>query len=199
MKVNVIRKDGDTWEECTEYEKAQALGGCQDKQTGSLNYRMGKVCMILGIIISIYFGLLSIVPGSQLLRPLEFLKWEEQWSIFVTIFGLLSSVPENHKWVSGYSNKPLSSTTEFMLLRWLLVPQTVKNLPAIWETQVQSLVWEDPLKKGMATHSSILAWRIPWTEEPVGYSLWGCKELDMTEQISDWATKDGDGHQENQS
>ena len=65
------------------------------------------------------------------------------------------------------------------------MPQTVKNLPAIWETQVQSLVWEDPLKKGMATHSSILAWRIPWTEEPVGYSLWGCKELDMTEQISD--------------
>ena len=43
--------------------------------------------------------------------------------------------------------------------------QTV-NLPAIWETQVRSLGWEDPLEKGMATHSSILAWRIPWTEEP---------------------------------
>ena len=42
----------------------------------------------------------------------------------------------------------------------------VKNLPAMWETQVQSLGWEDPLEKGMATHSSILAWRIPWTEEP---------------------------------
>ena len=41
-----------------------------------------------------------------------------------------------------------------------------KNLPAIQETQVQSLGWEDPLKKGMAIHSSILAWRIPWTEEP---------------------------------
>ena len=44
----------------------------------------------------------------------------------------------------------------------------VKNLPAVSETQVQSLDWEDPLKKGMATHSSILAWRIPWTKEPGG-------------------------------
>ena len=44
----------------------------------------------------------------------------------------------------------------------------VKNLPAMQETWVQSLGWEDPLEKGMATHSSILAWRIPWTEEPGG-------------------------------
>ena len=42
----------------------------------------------------------------------------------------------------------------------------VKNLPAVQETKEQSLAWEDPLEKGMATHSSILAWRIPWTEEP---------------------------------
>ena len=47
-----------------------------------------------------------------------------------------------------------------------LEAQTVKNLPAVWETQVQSLGREDPLEKCMATHSSILAWRIPWTEEP---------------------------------
>ena len=44
-----------------------------------------------------------------------------------------------------------------------LVAQLGKNLPAMWETWVQSLGWEDPLEKGMATHSSILAWRIPWT------------------------------------
>ena len=44
-----------------------------------------------------------------------------------------------------------------------LVAQTVKNLPAVQETWVQSLGWEDPLEKGTATHSSILAWRIPWT------------------------------------
>ena len=47
-----------------------------------------------------------------------------------------------------------------------LVAQTVKNLPGMQETQVPSLGQEDPLEKGMATHSSILAWRIPWTEEP---------------------------------
>ena len=46
--------------------------------------------------------------------------------------------------------------------------QTGKNLPAMQETQVQSLGWDDPLEKGMAIHSSILAWRIPWTEEPGG-------------------------------
>ena len=44
----------------------------------------------------------------------------------------------------------------------------VKNLPAMQETCVQSLGWEDPLEKGIATHSSILAWRIPWTDEPSG-------------------------------
>ena len=46
--------------------------------------------------------------------------------------------------------------------------QMVMNLPAMWETQVRSLGWEDPLEKDMATHSSILAWRISWTEEPGG-------------------------------
>jgi len=64
------------------------------------------------------------------------------------------------------------------------VAQRVKNLPAIQETQetgVLSLGWKDPLGEEMTTHSSILAWRIPWTEEPVGYSPWGSTELDTTE------------------
>ena len=56
----------------------------------------------------------------------------------------------------------------------------VKNLPAMQETRVPSLGREDPLEKGTAAHSSILAWRIPWTEEPAGYSLWGLKESDKT-------------------
>ena len=60
-----------------------------------------------------------------------------------------------------------------------LMAQLVKNLPAMWETGPRSLGWEDPLEKGKATHSSILAWRIPWTV----YRRWGCKELDMTEQL----------------
>ena len=46
--------------------------------------------------------------------------------------------------------------------------QMVKNLPAMQEAKVQSLGWDDPLEKGMATHSSILAWKIPWAEEPGG-------------------------------
>ena len=54
-----------------------------------------------------------------------------------------------------------------------LVAQMVKNLPAMQETWVRSLDCEDPLKKGMATHSSILAWRIPWTEEPGGLQSMG--------------------------
>ena len=61
--------------------------------------------------------------------------------------------------------------------------QTVKNLPAMWETWVQSLGREHPLEKGMAARSSVLAWRIPRTEELQGYSPWDCKELDTTERL----------------
>ena len=56
--------------------------------------------------------------------------------------------------------------------------QIIKNPPAMQETWVPSLGWEDPLEEGMATYSSILAWRIPWTEEPGGYGPQGRKELD---------------------
>ena len=58
-----------------------------------------------------------------------------------------------------------------------LVAQMVKNLPAMRETWVPSLGWEDPLEKGMATHSSILAWRIPWTEEPGGVQSIGSQRV----------------------
>ena len=60
----------------------------------------------------------------------------------------------------------------------------VKNPPAMQETRVWSLGRKDPLEKGMATHSSILAWRIPWTEEPSGLQSWGLKESDTTEQLT---------------
>ena len=62
--------------------------------------------------------------------------------------------------------------------------QTVKNLPAVQETWVRSLGQEDPLEKGIATHSSTLAWRIPWTESLADYSPWGHKESDMTERLT---------------
>ena len=61
-----------------------------------------------------------------------------------------------------------------------LMAQVVKNLPAVQETQVRSLGREDPLEKEMATHSSILAWEIPWMEEPGGLQSMGCQELDTT-------------------
>ena len=57
-----------------------------------------------------------------------------------------------------------------------LVAQMVKNLPTMQETQVQSLGWEDPLEEGVATHSSVLAWRIPWTEESGRLQSMGHKE-----------------------
>ena len=59
----------------------------------------------------------------------------------------------------------------------------VKNPPAMQETWVQSLGWEDPVEESMATHPSILTWRIPWTEEPVGLQSMG-SQSDMTKQLS---------------
>ena len=65
----------------------------------------------------------------------------------------------------------------------MTLAQTVKSLPAMRETQVQSLGWEGPLEKGMASHSCILAWGIPWQRILVGYSPWGHKESDTTERL----------------
>ena len=88
----------------------------------------------------------------------------------------------------------LLKDTNFRTSPASLVAQMVKCLPAMQETWVRSLGGEDPLEKEMETHSSTLAWKIPWTEEPgrlqsngrrslVGYSPWGCKESDMTERL----------------
>ena len=63
------------------------------------------------------------------------------------------------------------------ILKASLVAEMVKNLLALQETQVQPLGWEDPLEKGMATHSSILAWRIPRTEEPGGLQSTGLQRV----------------------
>ena len=64
------------------------------------------------------------------------------------------------------------------------IAQSVKNLPAMQETQVRFLGWEDPLEKEMATHSSILAWKIPWTEEPSGLLSMDSQELDTTSWLN---------------
>ena len=65
-----------------------------------------------------------------------------------------------------------------------LVAQMVKNLPAVQETRVRSLGWKDALEKGMATESNILAWRIPWTEEPGGLQPMGSQESDTNGQLT---------------
>ena len=66
-----------------------------------------------------------------------------------------------------------------------LVAQSVKNLPAVQETQVQSLDGEDTLEKERATHSSILAWKIPWTEEPGGLQSMGSQRVGRRHGLSD--------------
>ena len=64
-----------------------------------------------------------------------------------------------------------------------LVAQRLKHLPAMWETWVRSLGWEDPLEKEMAAYSSILAWRIPWREQPGRLQSTGYKESDITKRL----------------
>ena len=69
--------------------------------------------------------------------------------------------------------------------------QMVENLPALWETWVWSLGWEDPLEKGMATHSNTLAWRTPWTEEPSGLQSMGSQRIRhgyFLYLLSNWAS-----------
>ena len=67
--------------------------------------------------------------------------------------------------------------------------QMVKNLPTVQDTWVWSLGWEDPLEEVMATHTSILAWRIHGQSNLVGYGPWGHKELDMIEQLTLFTTR----------
>ena len=78
-----------------------------------------------------------------------------------SIPGCRTKIPHATCWPKNKNKKH----TEHLLSATNMV-QRVKNLPAMWEMQVQSLSWEDSLEKGVATHSSILAWRIPWTEKP---------------------------------
>ena len=90
------------------------------------------------------------------------------------------------------SGKKKKKTLAHRLVVWWLPvePQTVKNLPPTQETWVQTLGWEDPLEEDMATYSSILAWRISWTQEPGGLQSLGL-ESNMTERLSHFFTQGG--------
>ena len=74
-------------------------------------------------------------------------------------------------------NRTLTKKGNIIQIRASLVVQRLKRLPAMWETWVRSLGQEDPLEKEMANHSSILAWRIPWTEEPGGLQSTGSQRV----------------------
>ena len=88
-------------------------------------------------------------------------------------------------WNSLFQNRPLLGllTEGKDEIVWVsLVAQRLKHLPSMWETWIQSLGWKDPLEKERATHSSILAWKIPWTEEPGGLHSTG-QQRDTTERL----------------
>ena len=75
--------------------------------------------------------------------------------------------PSPPVFLNVYTSHSEDKVSSFSVLSWAsLVAQTVKHLPAIWEAWIPSLGWKDPLEKEMATHSSTLAWKTPWTEEP---------------------------------
>ena len=99
-----------------------------------------------------------------------------------TDWKLLLECPR-HSFSCVKGSEMFSDTEIYTASKSVLVVQTVKNLPAIRETQVRSLGWGDPLKKGIAAYSSILAWEIPWAEEAGRLQfMGGRKELDMIEQ-----------------
>ena len=85
---------------------------------------------------------------------------------------------------SPWDSKELDTTERLHELHESDFTQMVKNLVAMWETWVRFLVWEDPMEESMATHSSVLAWRIHGQRSPVGCSSCGCKESDTTERLT---------------
>ena len=99
---------------------------------------------------------------------------------FQILPGQIEKCPVTELCLIGSGNRSESFPCFCPLAFYPLIAQPVKNLPAMQETWVQSLGREDRLEKEMATHSSILAWRIPWTEEPGGLQSMGSQESDTT-------------------
>ena len=117
---------------------------------------------------------ISITPGDRPKRTLLlFLSERNILPIFSSNIVFMTKLPGSGRSTGEGRGYPLQYS-------WAsLVAQLVKNVPAVWETWVQSLGREDPLEKGKAAHSSILAWRSPWSVQSMG-----CKEVDTTEPLS---------------
>ena len=115
----------------------------------------------------------SISPSNEHAGLISF---RMDWLNLLAVQGTLKSLFQHH-------NSKTSIPQHWTFFGASLVAQTVKRLPTMQETWVPSLGWEDSLEKEMATHSTILAWKIPWTEEPGRGSPWGRKESDTTERL----------------
>ena len=102
----------------------------------------------------------SYVPEKALAPHSSTLAWRIPWPEEPGGLQSMGSLGVRHDWSDLAAAAYIDRERERL--------HTVKNLPAMWETWVQSLGWEDPLEQGMATHSRILAWRIPWIEEAGG-------------------------------
>ena len=103
-------------------------------------------------------------------RDLGLIPWRRKWDPIPVFFPHRSVGRESAfnagdpSLIPGWGRPPGEGIDYLLLYFWAsFVAQLVKNPPAMWETRVRSLDWEDPLEKGKATHSSMLAWRIPWT------------------------------------
>ena len=123
-------------------------------------------------------GDMSLIPGweTKISHATGHQKKDKRWPFS------RNQVPGESKTIHVTRKQQLHYTSSYYPLGASLVAQAIKNPLAMQETQVRSLGLEDPLEKRMATHSSILAWRMPWTEESGGdYSPWGHKGSDTTE------------------
>ena len=106
---------------------------------------------------------------------MEYVIWNMWSNFFSPMVCVFKRVWRLHKMENSSFTNWIHVLILYVIKIYLLGPslmaQVVKNLPVMWETWIQSLDQEDPLEKGMATHSSILAWRIPWIQEPVGSKI----------------------------
>ena len=130
-------------------------------------------------------------PGGGNGNPFQYSCLEnliDRRAWWVTVHGITESdMTEQLNWTEHLDNietsYPRIGAISIYLISTFLVTQTVKNLPIMQETWVWSLSQEDPLEKGMVTHSNILAWRIPWTEEPGGLQFMGSQRVEHDEQL----------------
>ena len=126
----------------------------------------------------------STLPVSSMLLGVGVGGWGESWSLLNLAFPIWERFLLSFIWLSGFPVFLLGIFyLDHLYFIYPVVAQTVKHPPAVWETQVRSLGWEDPLEKEMPTHSRTLAWKIPWTEEPGRLQSMGLQRVGH-----DWAT-----------